>query len=129
MILAISLALSPPHGPVPSLTAAGTEADPMKHDLPITKRVERGEVSDLDFPQQLRGTGFKAKFTADLLVAPDGRVSRCQIKTSTGSSNMDVYSCLLITKRFKFRKILNSSGQRGWAKDEVTIVWADPGNR
>lgn len=65
-----------------------------------------------DFPAHLRrrwprGAGVLVTFT----VQPSGRVSDCRVYQSSGDSEIDNMTCMLVTQRFVYRPAYNRRGE------------------
>ncbi len=83
-------------------------------------------ITDDDYPQdairneQQGTTGFR------LDVGPDGRVTNCQVTSSSGSSSLDNTTCRLLRSRARFTPASDSSGAK--TADSVTgrIRWQLP---
>ncbi|HVM38138.1 MAG TPA: TonB family protein [Sphingomicrobium sp.] len=65
-----------------------------------------------DYPPHLRsrwprGAGVLVTFT----VEPTGRVSNCRVYESSGDSEIDNMTCMLVTQRFVYRPALNRRGE------------------
>ncbi|MEA3000001.1 MAG: periplasmic protein TonB [Sphingomonadales bacterium] len=82
--------------------------------------------SDEDYPASaLRNnesgtTGFR------LQVGPNGRVTGCQVTSSSGSSALDAATCRLLTSRARFNPARDSSGQPTSDSVSNRIVWRIP---
>jgi TonB family protein len=65
-------------------------------------------------------TGFR------LTIAKDGRVSQCQITSSSGSAALDEATCRLVTLRAKFTPALNAKGKPVEDAYSNRIHWVIP---
>jgi protein TonB len=110
---------TPPSPPPPPPPPAKVE--------PARAKANLGSLfSDEDYPASaLRNnesgtTGFR------LEVGPNGRVSGCQVTSSSGSSALDSATCRLLTSRARFTPARDSSGQPTSDTVSSRIVWRIP---
>ena len=116
----------PPAPPPPITPPAPPPAPP-----PPPQRVEPARaranlasyVSDSDYPASaLRGeeegtTGFR------LTVGPDGRVSNCEVTSSSGSAALDQATCRIMRSRARFTPARDSTGASVGDTVSSRITW------
>lgn len=108
--LAASLFLAPPLAAAQRITAPVPRA-------PLTSLVSRD-----DYPQQARADRAQGTVRFRLVVETDGRVSRCTILRSSGSSILDSTTCRLMRSRARFVPARDASGRfvSGQVEDEIS---------
>lgn len=93
----------------------------------------RGKLKDSDFPDEAGDRNATKPVYVDYVVQPNGRVTDCQVRHSSGSRLLDATTCRLIEERFRFRPSRDPSGRavesvvtesHGWSEE---IVPAQPG--
>ncbi len=82
-----------------------------------------GELSIRDMPESLRDGGFRGRVGVLYRVETDGRVTSCQVTSSSGSRLLDQTTCRLIERRFRFRPALDRLGRPFWSRIEETHEW------
>jgi protein TonB len=87
-----------------------------------------GLISLGDYPEEALIRGEQGPVTVELTVNPRGRVSACKVVVSAGWS-LDRATCLVMTKRARFKPATNSEGNAVSANYTQTIVWKIPGVR
>jgi len=74
-------------------------------------RLISGHIDNDDYPRR----AFEARVTGTVfvrfVVQPDGRVSDCRIRRSSGSAELDGTTCRLIERRLRYRPALDASGR------------------
>jgi protein TonB len=116
---------APPAPPMPPAPPPPPPA-PVKVQPAKAKANLASLFSDEDYPASaLRNnesgtTGFR------LEVGPNGRVSGCQVTSSSGSSALDSATCRLLTSRARFTPAHDSSGQPTSDTVSSRIVWRIP---
>ena len=70
-----------------------------------------GRISDSDYPQAARASHAQGKTVARVAIDAIGRVSACSVAHSSGNESLDVTTCALIIKRFRFRAARDRSGR------------------
>ena len=82
-------------------------------------------MSSDDYPAMARQNGWQGIVIADLVVSPQGRVSKCSIVRSSGYPLLDSKTCSLLTKRAKFHPARDANGNP--VEDGVRtppIIWS-----
>lgn len=70
-----------------------------------------GEIYDQDIPARAHDAGFGGTVHLRFVVAPTGRVGRCDITRSSGRTDVDTVTCRLIVRRFRYRPARNDQGE------------------
>jgi len=65
-------------------------------------RLIRGSLSDSDYPRGLGEAGIGGTVSVRYTVETDGRVTGCTVTRSSGSDILDLTTCRLIERRFRF---------------------------
>src|SRR5437764_1488841 len=81
-------------------------------------------VSYDDVPQYLieKNNGTWAVGTR-LVVAPSGKLERCDIDTSSGVAELDEYTCVLLLKRARFQPARWTDGSPVYGAYRTVITW------
>jgi protein TonB len=107
LLLLLAPATAPAPPPPGTLASYFSTAD---YPKPALKRHEQGTV------------WFR------LEISPQGRVSRCMITRSSGSSALDLATCRLATKRLRYRPATDPAGRPvSDVKEGLRVVWRLPG--
>ena len=69
-----------------------------------------GRISDRDYPRALAELGVSGTVSVRYAVEVDGHVDDCAITHSSGSRELDVQTCEMIERRFRFRPSLDRRG-------------------
>jgi protein TonB len=69
----------------------------------------RGSIENSDYPG--RFTGAREIVHMRFVVAPNGRVSQCEVTRSSGNPMVDETTCRLIVRRFRYRPARDASGK------------------
>lgn len=89
----------------------------------------RGALRNSDYPRTALRMGIEGSVTVRYTVRADGQVERCTILRSSGYSELDLTTCRLIERRFRYRPALDADG-RPIAQDRVrTYDWWLPSKR
>lgn len=96
-------------------TGVGTGAQP---------RQIRGEIRDADYPKVAARENRSGGVDIRYLVGTDGRISRCEVVSSSGSTDLDETACRLARARFRFEPATDASGRPmpAWVEDGVDWV-------
>ncbi|MGK6318241.1 energy transducer TonB [Sphingomonas sp. DT-204] len=71
----------------------------------------RGRITDSDFPDDIVDANFDGTVGVRYGIGTDGRVTDCEVARSSGNPRLDVYTCSLIERRFRFRPALDGQGR------------------
>ena len=74
------------------------------------RRIE-GRLRDADYPRWAWEAGLGGTVTVIFAVEADGRVDDCRIVESSGSPDLDRYTCGLIEQRFRYRPSIDRRGR------------------
>lgn len=82
--------------------------------------------TDDDYPQDAIRKEEQGTVAFRLIIAPDGRVTDCQIDSSSGSSALDAATCRILRSRARFAPARDSGGSA--VADEMSgrIKWVLP---
>lgn len=69
-----------------------------------------GEIYDQDKPRGASEIGYGGTVHLRFVVAPTGRVSRCDVTRSSGRTDLDEVTCRLIKRRFRYRPARDDEG-------------------
>lgn len=70
-----------------------------------------GEITPRDYPKHLGNAGVGGRVTVVFTVGVDGRPRQCRVERSSGIPELDLLTCRLIEKRFRFRPTLDRYGR------------------
>jgi TonB family protein len=94
-------------------SSIGQRDAPQSSAMPDAQR-PRGDVRSVftadDYPASAQRNGEEGTAQAQLTVGADGRVTRCVIVRSSGSTSLDSATCSVIEKRARFTPALDRSG-------------------
>ena len=76
----------------------------------IRARLIRGSIRDSDYPRRAVERRSEGVVYLRFVVAPDGRVSRCDVTRSSGHPELDATTCRLILQRFRYRPARDAYG-------------------
>jgi protein TonB len=83
-------------------------------------------ISADDYPSRPLRNGVEGQSGYRLVVGSDGRVSACEITSSSGSSELDRETCRLITRRAHFEPATDASGANVVGTYSGTVRWEIP---
>jgi TonB family protein len=92
-------------------------------ELPRRANLTGGSIEDKDYPAQLYARGIGGRVVMRWAINPSGRVQRCQVVASSGSSALDNYSCNLVIARFMFDAARDEVGKKIWSVREQHVDW------
>ncbi len=88
---------------------------------------------NFDFMQDYPMKAFERKWEGvtqfELLIAPDGKITKCTVVHSSGHDELDDKACFLTEKRVRFRPARDNSGQPVWGVYRSEVQWALPEHR
>jgi len=95
-----------------------------------TPPVVRGSLNDWispnDYPPRALREGAQGVTSFRLTVGVDGRVSACEILTSSGDSDLDETACRVVSLRARFTPARNTQGQVATGTYTNSIKWSIP---
>lgn len=117
--------MPPADGPA---TPGAEELVQLKIELPKpTKEARLLNVGDLstadDYPSEAIDREEEGRANAWLLVGTDGRVERCGIAITSGSSSLDARSCAILTARARFEPASDARGKAIRSLFYMPMTW------
>ena len=109
--------------PLVSLAAA---AQAPQASAPVLKRPFQSLITAEDYPRQALQTREQGRVRFTLDVALNGRVARCVINASSGSSALDSATCRLLTSRARFIPARLPSGESVASVAKGALEWRLP---
>jgi protein TonB len=82
-------------------------------------------ATDADYPSRALRANEQGTTGFRVTVGPDGRVTDCQVTSSSGSAELDATTCTLVTRRARFKPALQD-GQPVAASYSNRIRWVVP---
>jgi protein TonB len=70
-----------------------------------------GRLGDSDYPRWAWEAGISGTVEVIYAVQPDGRVNECEVVRSSGSRDLDAFTCQLIERRFRYRPARDRQGR------------------
>lgn len=92
------------------LQGSGTGGGGGGGGLATRARWLRGRITDADYPDEAFDRRIMGTVYLRFVVAPNGRVSECNVTRSSGSRMLDSTTCRLIVQRFRYRPARNVYG-------------------
>jgi protein TonB len=83
-------------------------------------------VSDADYPDSALRAGEQGTTGFRLTIGPDGRVSGCEVTSSSGSSALDSATCRIMKSRARFTPAHDSTGKAVGDSQSARIRWVLP---
>lgn len=107
--------------------AGGEGSGPGSGGVATRARHLRGRIDDDDYPRGAYRERVGGTVIARLTVSAEGRVSRCEVRRSSGNAELDATTCRLILRRFRFAPARDAEGravegQVGWRQE----WWLEP---
>ena len=85
-----------------------------------------GVISNDDYPASAYRARAEGTVVARYVVGADGRVSSCEVITSSGNAALDSTTCSLIQRRFRFRPAIDADGKAGEDRKTHRVAWRLP---
>ena len=82
-----------------------------------------GLISDRDYPPHALRREAQGQTRARLLIASDGRVTRCQVAKSSGHEDLDRRVCDLAVTRMQFSPALDAAGRPVAVEVILPVTW------
>jgi protein TonB len=120
LLLAFSLAAQ---AAAPAQQAQATPSPPAA-PLPLTEWPFR--FVDDDYPAAALRNDEQGHVRYRLEIGGDGRVSRCTITSSSGSSTLDATTCRIVSRRARFTPARDSGGHAVTDTREGEVTWRLP---
>ena len=119
--------ITPTAPPAPPAPPPAPPPPPPKKVEPARARANLASyVSNDDYPASAIRAEEQGTTRFRLSVGPDGRVTNCEITSSSGSSALDSTTCRLMQRRAKFSPARDSSGNPTTDTVPGTIRWVLP---
>lgn len=80
-------------------------------------------ISDADYPPSAQRAGEEGTTGFALNIGPDGRVTGCNVTSSSGSSALDQATCRILQRRARFTPARDSNGQPTADTYRARITW------
>lgn len=77
----------------------------------IPPRLLRGAIRDSDYPRWAWEAGVGGTVGVRFTIRTDGRIENCRITRSSGSRELDGWTCDLLVRRYRFAPSRDESGQ------------------
>ena len=85
-----------------------------------------GLITTDDYPQSALRNGDQGTTAVSLTIGPNGRVSGCNVTSSSGSGSLDSTTCSVLTRRARFTPAKDQNGQPIGDTTSVRIKWVVP---
>ena len=89
-------------------------------------QLRSGSISNDDYPASALRARAEGAVIARYVVAADGRVTACEVVTSSGNAALDSTTCSLIQRRFRFRPAINADGKAVEDRKTYRVTWRLP---
>ncbi|WP_349237682.1 MULTISPECIES: energy transducer TonB [unclassified Novosphingobium] len=119
----------PPAPPAPVLAPPAPSAPPPPRFTPVgaaPKGNPANWVTPEDYPSRPLREGVQGTTGFKLTVAPDGRVSGCEITASSGNAELDAATCKYATSRARFAPAKDGEGQPTTGVYANRVKWVIP---
>ena len=126
-----TVAVAPPFVPTPTARPAPPQP-PAPPPAPVKKEPARakgslvGLFSSEDYPNSSLSANEQGTTAVQLTIGTDGRVSGCNVTSSSGSSALDGATCNVLRRRARFSPAMDSSGQPTTDTYSQRITWKVP---
>ena len=110
---------APPAPPAPPPPPRVSQAARATGSLP-------GLFSTDDYPQSALRNEEQGTTAVSLTIGPNGRVSACNVTSSSGSSSLDSTTCSILTRRARFTPAKDQNGQPISDSSSARIRWQLP---
>jgi TonB family protein len=84
-------------------------------------------MSDNDYPSGAVKRKEEGAVGFQLLISPKGRVARCRVTDTSGSSDLDGATCAVIMDHSKFKSATDAKGQPSYTFYNGRLTWHLPG--
>lgn len=121
----------PPAPPAPVLAPPAPPAPPPPAPkgpaIPASPRGDPGSwASSEDYPSAALREGAQGTAGFHLTIGPDGRVTSCEITSSSGNDQLDKATCQLVSRRARFTPAKDSDGHPMAGSYSNRIRWQVP---
>lgn len=115
-----------PFAGLPPARPPSTGAPPARLEPTRAKASLGSLISPDDYPASALRSGEQGVVGFRLSVGPNGRVTACEITSSSGSTALDAATCTLLTARARFTPARGSSGHAVSDTVSARFVWRIP---
>jgi len=84
------------------------------------------DFSDDDYPAAARRAGEQGRVVYRVEIGPDGRVSGCAVRWSSGSASLDAATCRIVSRRARFAPARDSAGRPVPDRRDGDVLWVLP---
>ena len=124
----VSVPNPPPYIPPVTKVATPPPPPPVKQSAAKAKGTLVGLFSDEDYPNSALQAEQQGTTAVQLTIGTDGRVSGCNVTSSSGSSALDSATCNVLRRRARFTPAIDSNGQPTSDTYSQRITWRIPAN-
>ena len=117
---------------IPTPTARPAPPSPPAPPAPVKQQAAKakgsliGLFTDDDYPESAKQAQQQGTSAVELSIGTDGRVSGCNITSSSGSSALDTAACNVLKRRARFTPAIDSSGRPTTDSYSQRIKWVLP---
>jgi TonB family protein len=86
-------------------------------------------MNDMDYPAGAARRKEEGIVGFSMLIAPDGRVAKCDVTTSSGFPDLDQRTCAVMLVRTKFKPAHDENGKRVYDRYRAFLTWRLPGKQ
>ncbi len=79
--------------------------------------------SEDDYPAAARRAREQGRVTYRIEIGPDGRVSGCAVRWSSGSPSLDAATCRIVSRRARFAPARDSEGRPVPDRRDGDVLW------
>ncbi len=90
--------------------------------------VKSGRIADSAYPLKARKLGMSGRTYVSFTVNPKGRAEQCGVVTSSGHPELDLATCDIAIKNFRFTPATDSMGAKKVDYMTFAISWSPPKN-
>ena len=123
-----SVPTPPPYNAPITKVATPPPPPPVKQSAARAKGSLVGLFSDDDYPNSALQSEQQGTTAVQLIIGTDGKVSACNITSSSGSSALDSATCNVLRRRARFTPAIDSNGQPTGDTYSQRITWRIPAN-
>ncbi len=124
----MSVPTPPPYIAPITKVATPPPPPPVKQSAARAKGSLVGLFSDDDYPNSALQSEQQGTTAVQLVIGTDGKVSACNITSSSGSSALDSATCNVLRRRARFSPAVDSNGQPTTDTYSQRITWRIPAN-
>ena len=119
---------APPPAPVvvPVVAPPAPAAPSFTPKAPVPRSNPGGWATTDDYPNRAMREGVQGTTGFRLTVGPDGRVTSCEITSSSGSAELDNATCALTSRRARFTPATDGEGHPTTGSYSNKVRWVIP---